>query len=102
MWMGDSVNDTQRKAAAAGFLHALRQSPDTFSTWLKTAKDDHEAIGGLVQQTLGLAQKPSKDDLVQMSQHIGTELKDQVEKVQALDANVPRSVGNIIFMQQDS
>lgn len=95
------MNDLQRKAAAAGFLHALTQSKDTFSQWMKTPKDDHEAIGGLVQHTLGLAQKPSKDDLHVMAQHVDAHLGDQAAKVQAQDANAPHHVGLILLMQQE-
>jgi hypothetical protein len=96
------VDELQRKAAAAGFLHALTQSQQTFSDWMKTPKDDHEAIGGLVQRTLGLSQKPTKDDLTAMAQHVSTNLQAQVQQVQAQDANVPKHVGLVLFMQQDS
>jgi len=96
------VNEIQRKAAAAGFLHALQQSPETFNTWLKSPKGDHEQMGSLIQKTLGLEQKPTKDDIAAMGQHVSGHLVDQAQKVQALHADVPRSVGNIIGTQQDS
>ena len=95
------MNDAQRKAAAAGFLQALSQSKETFATWMKTPKDDHEAIGGLVQRTLGLEEKPSKDDLHAMAEHVDSHLQGQVAEVQANDANAPKHVGFILLMQQE-
>ncbi|MHB8151538.1 MAG: hypothetical protein ACYDGW_03300 [Vulcanimicrobiaceae bacterium] len=91
------MNDVQRKACAAGFIHALQQSPDLFRTWLKTPKNDAHAIGALVQQALGLAATPSHEDLTAMASHATGNLRPQLTALQTLDPAVPAENGIIML-----
>ena len=93
------MNDTQRKAAAAGFMHALANSREALTEWANTAKDDPAAVGALIQKTVGLANPPSVDDLRAMSTHIKQNLQPQVQEVQAADP-AGHHVGNFILAQQ--
>lgn len=94
------MTETQQRAVAAGFLHALQSSPDLYAQWQGIAKDDFVAIGSLVQKTLGLHESPTKADLHAMASYVDANLKDQVAIVQAANENAPRHVGFIVLMQQ--
>lgn len=94
------MNDTQRRATAAGFLHALQTSPDVYQEWSGIAKDDYAAIGALVQKTMGLSQAPSQADIVAMAQYIDAHLQDQVQKIKDEHDDAPHHVGFIGLMQQ--
>jgi len=95
------MNDVAQRAAAAGFLHALKTSPPVFDEWMKTPKDDPVAIGALVQKTLGLAQPPNQTELRAMALHVDGSLHDQVRAVQAVNPSSPNHVGFILAMQAD-
>jgi hypothetical protein len=94
------MNDVQQRAAAAGFLHALRTTPALYDEWKAMNKSDAPSIGQLVQKTLGLVQTPTKDDLQAMATHIDRHLREQVAEIQTADASSPRHVGFILIMQQ--
>ena len=96
------MTETQRHAVAAGFLHVLQTKPDVYAQWMKIAKDDYAGIGKLIQDTMGLAQAPGKDDLTEMANYVDAHLQTQVGQIQAADANAPRHVGFFVLMNQDS
>ncbi|HEX8807054.1 MAG TPA: hypothetical protein VF741_08890 [Candidatus Aquilonibacter sp.] len=94
------MNDVQHRAAAAGFLHALHTSPEVYKEWSDTKKDDHAAVGKLVQKTVGLADAPSKSDLEAMAKHVDGHLKSEVNAFRAAHPTGPHHVGIIFLMQQ--
>jgi len=96
------MTDVQRRAIAAGFLHALQTTPELYSEWTSTNKSDDAAVGALIQKTMGLTSAPSKDDLHAMAQYIDAQLGAQVQQIQASNASAPSHVGFIFVMQQNS
>jgi len=94
------MNAVQHHAAAAGFLHALHTSPEVFKEWSDAKKDDHAAIGKLVQKTLGLAQTPGKSDLEAMAKYIDAHLKTEASAFHAAHPAAPHHVGVAFLMQQ--
>ncbi len=96
------MTDTQRRATAAGFLHALQTSPDVYQEWSGIAKDDYAAIGALVQKTVGLSQAPSQADIIAMAQYVDSQLQENVGKIKAAHDDAPQHVGFIALMQQKS
>lgn len=89
----------QQEGIVAGFLHVLDRSDSVRREWLgvveanatKSAEDRAEALGTLVQKTLGLAQAPTADDMTQMVGHANRALAERVAQVRAHD-DVPRTV----------
>jgi hypothetical protein len=57
------MNETQRKAVAAGFIQALYEDSTVRDAWVKCRQNDWAGLGALIQTTLGLAQTPSDDDI---------------------------------------
>lgn len=96
------MTDTQRRAIAAGFLHALQTSPDVYQEWSGIAKDNYAAIGALVQKTLGLSQTPTTEDLHAMAQYVDAHLNDTVAAIKAEHDDAPHHVGFMTMMQQNS
>jgi hypothetical protein len=96
------MNEVQRRAIAAGFLHAMQTTPALYSEWSNTNQSDDAAVGALIQKTMGLTQAPSKDDLHAMAQYIDGQLGAQVKSIQASNAGAPSHVGFIYVMQQSS
>lgn len=96
------MTDTQRRAVAAGFLHALQASPDVYQEWNGIAKDNYAAIGTLIQKTVGLAQAPSAADIQAMAQYVDAHLQQHVEAIRAEHDDAPHHVGFIGLMQQNS
>ncbi|HUZ48904.1 MAG TPA: hypothetical protein VMW12_04065 [Candidatus Dormibacteraeota bacterium] len=94
------MNDVQRQAVAAGFIHALGQSSDTLARWSAIAKNDHVVVGAFIQETLGLAEPPSADDLSSMSSHVQRNLQPQVSAIQEQNEDVVNHVGSFMMMQQ--
>ena len=96
------MTETQQRAIAAGFLHALETSPDLYHEWQAIAKDNLDAIGALVQKTMGLQTAPTKSDLDAMANYVDAALKSNVASIQAANANAPRHVGFIVFLMQQN
>jgi hypothetical protein len=96
------MTETQHKAVAAGFVHALHADKNVAREWLATAKDDHAAVGALIQKTVGLASAPSKEDLHAMANYVESDLKEHTSAIQAAHPDAPRNVGFILIMQQNS
>jgi len=96
------MTDTQRRAVAAGFLHALQSSPDVYQEWSGIAKDNYAAIGALVQKTMGLSQAPTQQDIVAMAQYVDSNLQDHVDDIKAEHDDAPHHVGFMAMMQQNS
>ena len=94
------MTDTQRRAIAAGFLHALQTSPDVYQEWSGIAKDDYAAIGALVQKTMGLSQAPTQDDIVAMAQYVDSNLQEHVASIKAEHDDAPHHVGFLAMTQQ--
>ena len=94
------MTETQHKAVVAGFFHALKTSPDVFAEWMKTKKDDHHAIGALVQKTLGLASAPSSSDIDAMAKHADAHLQPQIAEIKKEHEGVPSHVGMFAVTQQ--
>jgi hypothetical protein len=95
------MTDSQRKAVAAGFLHALSVDQDVAKEWMATKKDDHAAVGALIQKTMGLATAPSTDDINAMAQYVDSHLKDHTEKIAQAHPGAAHAVGFIAIMQQN-
>lgn len=96
------MTETQHKAVVAGFFHALKTSPDVFGEWMNTNKDDHHAVGALVQKTLGLAATPSPSDLDAMAKHADEHLQPQIQAIKEQREGVPSHVGMFVVTQQSS
>ncbi len=96
------MNDSQRRAVAAGFLHALQTTPDLYQEWSGIAKDDYSAIGALIQKSMGLSEAPTRDDITAMAQYIDAHLQDHVEAIKAQHDEPSHHVGYIALMQQNS
>ena len=94
------MTDTQRRAVAAGFLHALQSSPEVYNEWSGIKKDDYGAIGALIQKTVGLAQQPTQDDIHAMAKYIDSHLQEHVAAIKAEHDDAPRHVGFVAAMQQ--
>lgn len=94
------MTQSQQHAVAAGFIHILQTHHDVYERWIKIPKDDYTAIGKLIQQEVGLAQAPTKDDLHAMAAYIDSHLKEQTSAIQAANANAPHHVGFMIATQQ--
>ena len=94
------MTESQHKGVVAGFLHVLKTSPDVFNDWMKTPKDDHQAVGALVQRTLGLAAAPSRSDMEAMAKHADEALKPQITELKEKHEGVPTHVGMFFASQQ--
>ncbi len=94
------MNDIQRRAVSAGFIHALSQSREVLGEWSKISKTDRAAVGGFIQKTLGLAAAPTAEDLSAMSSYVQSDLQQQVSAVVEKDADVANHVGGFTMMQQ--
>ncbi len=94
------MNDIQRRAVAAGFVHAIAHSREALEEWSRLSKSDAASVGAFVQKTLGLASAPSTEDLSAMSSYVQSDLQTQVKAVQAQDADVVSHTGLIVLMQQ--
>ncbi|MHB8147617.1 MAG: hypothetical protein ACYDGM_10220 [Vulcanimicrobiaceae bacterium] len=94
------MKDIQRRAVAAGFVHALAQSRETLAEWSRLPKSDAAAVGAFIQKTIGLASAPSAEDLSAMSSYVQSDLQSQVKSVQAQDADVVNHTGIIVLTQQ--
>jgi hypothetical protein len=90
------MNDTQQKAHAAGFIHALRESADVRNHWYDFRKArDWDGLCAYIGSTLGLKDAPNRQDLDAMYQHAQDTLVQQMTEVQTLDARVdPRCLYN--------
>lgn len=87
----------QHAAVAAGFLHALRD-PDTFAKW-QAVQNDPIALTKLIQDTLGLAQPPTAEDMEEMRKYTQEHLQDEHERLTQEQVNAPRVVGFSYTMQ---
>lgn len=96
------MTDVQRRAIAAGFLHALQTTPALMNEWMSTPQHDSGAIGSLIQKTMGLAQAPNKDDLHAMAAYVDASLGEHVKAVQAQHPQAPSHVGFLFMTQQNS
>jgi hypothetical protein len=89
------MNEIQRKAAAAGFIHALRESPEVRDEWVTIRKNNDwkngastESLRVLVHKTLGLAETPSEKDLEAMRKHSQDRLMPQLNELQQTDNRI--------------
>lgn len=83
------MEDIQRKAAAAGFLHALKESRDVRDQWVTYfATKDWAGVRGLIGRTLGLARTPSEEDLAAMRIHTEDRLLPQRDELAAMDERI--------------
>jgi hypothetical protein len=82
------MNEIQRKATAAGFVHALKKSPELRDSWAAIAKSDNWAakLCALIGQTVGT--EPSLDDLAGMRDYCNSHLQEQLDDLQQLDARI--------------
>lgn len=94
------MTDVQRRAIAAGFIHALAQSHETLAAWSQVSKTDATAVGAFIQKTLGLASAPSAEDLSTMSTYVQGNLQEQVKAVQAQDPETASHRGIFVAAQQ--
>jgi hypothetical protein len=60
------MNQTQVKAAAAGFIQALYEDASVRSAWVKCRNNKWAGLGELIQATLGLTQTPTNADIAAM------------------------------------
>lgn len=95
------MNEIQCKAAAAGFIHALRESPEVREQWVAVRKEsDWERGSGtaslreLIEKTLCLAQTPSEKDLEAMRAHGQRYLKVELEELKRIDRRIEPAVVN--------
>lgn len=82
---------TQQGAVAAGFIHALRD-PAVLAKW-NEAKENQEQLCGLIRDTLGLAETPSKSDLDAMKEHAEATLQNEHAALKAVQPKAPHTVG---------
>jgi hypothetical protein len=83
------MNNIQRRAVVAGFIHALKESPDVRDKWtLIFSTRDWRGLRILIGETLGLAETPSEEDLEAMRIHSLDRLMHQLEELQQLDQRI--------------
>jgi hypothetical protein len=87
----------QHAAVAAGFMHALHD-PETFAKW-QAAYPDPAAVKKLIQDTLGLAQPPSDEDMEEMRKYAEANLQEEHARQAAVQTKAPRAVGYAYTMQ---
>lgn len=95
------MTESQRHAAAAGFIHILQTHQEVYDRWIKIPKDDYAAIGKLIQDEVGLAKAPDETDLRAMAAYIDSHLKEQTQAIQRANSNAPKHVGFAVVTQQD-
>lgn len=65
------MNPTQQIAVAAGFLQALHASEPVLDSWSTLAAVSNWAgVCELIQETLGLTEAPTEDDLAAMRAYV--------------------------------
>ena len=85
------MNDIQCKAVAAGFIHALRESPDLRNRWVEIRESrDWVSLRALIGQTLG-TKEPTEADLEAMRLHCSSRLGSEVSDLQQLDQRMEAS-----------
>jgi len=94
------MTEVQRHAAAAGFLHVLRTSPEVFHEWNAAKKDDYAALGKLIQKSVGLAETPSSADIQAMAKYVDANLKTEADAFAKAYPNAEHHVGGLALMQQ--
>ena len=92
------MSTTQQRAIAAGFLHAMKD-PDVLAKWDK-AKSSHEQLSSLIADTMGLKDKPTKDDIKAMHDYAEESLQKQHAELREAQPNAPHSVGFAFTSQQ--
>lgn len=93
------MNQTQLEAVAAGFVQALYESGAVRSSWSALAAAGNWAgVCQLIQQTLGLAQQPTLNDLAAMRTYTQTYVPASPTTVQD---DYPSIDGGIIFNGAD-
>ena len=95
------MNETQRRAVAVGFLHALQTTPDVYNEWIAIPKDDDAAIGALIQKTMSLSAAPDADDIHAMAKYIDSHLQQHVDAIKADHDDAPHHVGFVFMTQQN-
>jgi hypothetical protein len=89
------MNQIQQIAVAAGFVQALYESDDVRDLWVASLQStDWAGLCVLIQQTLGLAQTPSEDDLAAMRTYVATYTPASPTTVQGED---PRVLAAYVF-----
>ena len=89
------MNQTQCQAVAAGFIHALKHSPDARDEWVEVAgRSDWPALRALIGKTLALADVPTEADLAAMSAHAADHL---IPERQALAGSDERMLPQLLF-----
>ena len=94
------MTELQRRATAAGFLHALHTSTELYDEWSKTPKDDFAEIGKLIKKTMGSAETPTKADIEAMAAYVDAHLKDEVAEFHKKHPGGPHHVGIVALTQQ--
>lgn len=83
------MNSIQHKAAVAGYLHALKESKDVRDQWYEHRRTaDWDGLCVTIGATLGLAQRPSRDDLEEMRKHADAHFKAKLDELHELDARI--------------
>jgi hypothetical protein len=90
------MNDIQRKAAAAGFIQALKESVDVRDQWLAYRYSyDWLGLRLFIQETLQLTQTPSPDDLEAMRNYAAEHLQTEADAVARIDKRIlPKYIFN--------
>ena len=92
------MSTTQQRAIAAGFLHAMKD-PEVMAKWEK-AKGNHDQLTGLIADTMGLKEKPTKDDMKAMHDYAEESLQKQHAELRDAQPNAPHTVGFAFTSQQ--
>ncbi len=83
------MNNIQCQAVVAGFIYALKESPEVRDKWIRIySARDWPGLRVLIGETLGLAEAPSEEELEAMRIHSWDRLMHQLEELQGLDRQI--------------
>jgi len=91
--------DPRISALSAGFLHALKASPDLYRQWAAVERTP-DKVGPFIQKTMGLASPPSAADLKAMAAYADEHLSDQMGALRAEHPEEHPHVGSAFGVTQ--
>jgi hypothetical protein len=85
------VNNQQIKNVAAGFLHALQTSPETYAQWAAIEPNDTAKYASTIQNAMHLATAPTASDMEAMDGYLHDHLQDELKGFVAKHELPPRT-----------